>query len=315
MRRLALTVLAAARRARPGGRSASADYVIDGRGFGPRRRDVAVRRLRLRAARGPRLPLDPRPLLPGHERRPRRDRAHARASCATRARRRSAARPRARRGRRAHDQAARHARVRVQRARRRQAARDRREQRPHPRAPARTGARHRRRLDVRARRRRSTASATAATAARCACTATTGARILAVNELGLESYLQGVVAAEMPASWAAEALKAQAVVARSYALRNRRGDRVFDLYPDTRSQVYRGVAGEDAGGDRRRARHSRARRPLRRRDRPDLLPLHLGRAHRRLRRGLRRRPRGPVPAPRRRPPRRHLARCTPGACG
>src|SRR5688572_12334107 len=71
-----------------------------------------------------------------------------------------------------------------------------------------------------------------------------GRRLLAVNELGLESYLQGVVTAEMPASWAAEALKAQAVVARSYALRSRRSDRVFDLYPDTRSQVYRGVAGE-----------------------------------------------------------------------
>ncbi len=73
-----------------------------------------------------------------------------------------------------------------------------------------------------------------------------GRRLLAVNELGLESYLQGVVTAEMPASWAAEALKAQAVVARSYALRSRRSDRVFDLYPDTRSQVYRGVAGETA---------------------------------------------------------------------
>ena len=74
----------------------------------------------------------------------------------------------------------------------------------------------------------------------------TGRRILAVNELGLESYLWGVVTAEMPASWAAEALKAQAVVARSYALRNRNPVRVFDLYPDTRSQVYRGIAGETA---------------------------------------------------------------------
>ena len=73
-----------------------------------------------------------------------------------------------------------------------------------------------------------------------------GKRILTVNDLGLESYLQGVVTAEMPASWAPEALKAQAVVARSYALRNRRSDRVFDLYPDTRSQVYRGIAGETA---------------------------------------------------------------------
>ena len=73
-----------------------------------------------------------------------------------------------------------------------------------------------------------------------------GRRLLAINDVGLESYLWGVVTAEMPASWAAEALKAQAVVARSYALRNRRSDRAFDLYPDTRSQVYRGIAGETA---------------------------------------------------------------------
>src|SRR5215207_2308438 len=71
-----------------------------------------------------------------------------------------------------------------------------------------------------------------------------GRTILAVNELGLESYLQGVVAAEMPSTWSAEALKAQAVVARSYALRSLRPDRVFDVYADVRSQVYRGVAGE-----------------------------------------------------------------------
>ena len=73
-----------------------------------------------------------------------------------------------------------------------------------------------------------------------------GRSILAVNELGLESYLQGVVAAEMPSSWAAEALEAQAVVARSYALRSLRPDRVFDVYADVRSQAYRGVAGEAA---------------------------------------------------------------------
>jgi len=73
-----------------------------------------------------------------------------------------------------------------------------------------------------------------------------GRSVLAVNELGLETYLRGVVAAEMPSSWAAEALEAQAVVARSYALRGRVPGRVFDLYADVRSQVYRGVAGEDA---------------------------------------------------------------------
>ena len=73
-----------------------------------------------------------------------------------------------------------------------------------------------------------------------------GRSVLAVNELGLEAYLQGVVAAEMPSSWPAEALEAQAVVARSYALRSRRPDRVFDVYADVRSQMYRGLAGEDA---------------------------------------------------------------------
>ena len=67
-----------------------------------------------------------------------------------------------------------------------------------------------------------------------------------VNDLGLESYLYGVVASEMPSSWATEALKAQAVVARSYALRSRRPAEAFDVYADTRSQVYRGIAGEAA---------------------------------------------------------------------
>jgi len=71
-----------------------------------------------------------------------------------------------------------------------------------------------------------------------------GSAVLAVNEVGLEQYLYGVVAAEMPASWAAEALKAQAVVARSYALRSRRPGERFDVYADTRSQVYRGLAAE-----------------------------------------------------------------------
>ena len=49
----------------------------------------------------------------------------------------------------------------------------------------------------------------------------------------------------MPSSWPAEALRAQAVVARSYALRSRRSG-VFDVYADVRSQMYRGLAGEAA---------------------------------------------------------------------
>jgi stage II sporulation protein D len=71
-----------------------------------------------------------------------------------------------------------------------------------------------------------------------------GRSVLAVNCVGLEPYLFGVVPAEMPSSWPAEALKAQAVVARSYALTSRRGGPTFDVYADVRSQVYRGVTGE-----------------------------------------------------------------------
>jgi stage II sporulation protein D len=65
-----------------------------------------------------------------------------------------------------------------------------------------------------------------------------------INALGLEDYVRGVVALESPSSWPAEALKAQAVAARTYAITlNKPGDG-FDHYPDTRSQVYGGVAGE-----------------------------------------------------------------------
>ena len=65
-----------------------------------------------------------------------------------------------------------------------------------------------------------------------------------VNVVALESYIQGVVAGEMPYSWPAEALKSQAVAARSYALASLVKGKSFDLYSDVRSQVYLGVAGE-----------------------------------------------------------------------
>ena len=65
-----------------------------------------------------------------------------------------------------------------------------------------------------------------------------------VNIVALESYLQGVVAGEVPYSWPVEVLKAQAVAARSYALANLVKGKPFDLYSDVRSQVYLGVAGE-----------------------------------------------------------------------
>ena len=65
-----------------------------------------------------------------------------------------------------------------------------------------------------------------------------------VNVVALESYLQGVVAGEVPFSWPAEVLKAQAVAARSYAIASLLKGKPFDLYADARSQMYLGVAGE-----------------------------------------------------------------------
>src|SRR5438093_828372 len=65
-------------------------------------------------------------------------------------------------------------------------------------------------------------------------------KLRAINLVGLEQYLYGVVPSEMPFSWHPEALKAQAVAARSYALATRKTG-AFDLYPDTRSQVYLGI--------------------------------------------------------------------------
>ena len=76
--------------------------------------------------------------------------------------------------------------------------------------------------------------------------AVAGRKLNAVNVVGLEQYLAGVVAQEMPSSWPDEALKAQAVAARSYALSRRLTGKGFDLYADVRSQVYGGVPGEHA---------------------------------------------------------------------
>ena len=74
------------------------------------------------------------------------------------------------------------------------------------------------------------------------------ARLSVLNELDLESYLLGVVPSEMPWAWPAEALKAQAIATRSYtvfSLATSRG-KPYDVYADTRSQVYGGVAAESS---------------------------------------------------------------------
>ena len=69
-------------------------------------------------------------------------------------------------------------------------------------------------------------------------------KLRALNVLPLEQYLYGVVPAEMPSAWAPEALKSQAVAARSYALATRQVGAPFDVYSDTRSQMYLGIASE-----------------------------------------------------------------------
>ncbi len=70
------------------------------------------------------------------------------------------------------------------------------------------------------------------------------ARLQAINVIGIESYLPSVVGSEMPASWPLEALRAQAVAARTYALRQRKPAAPFDLTATVASQVYKGVAAE-----------------------------------------------------------------------
>jgi SpoIID/LytB domain protein len=67
-----------------------------------------------------------------------------------------------------------------------------------------------------------------------------------VEKIPLERYVRGVVSAEMPSSWPSAALEAQAIASRTYALTADAGGSRFDVYSDTRSQMYRGVAAETA---------------------------------------------------------------------
>lgn len=63
-----------------------------------------------------------------------------------------------------------------------------------------------------------------------------------INILPLEEYLRGVVPAEMPSSWHEEALKAQTLAARTYALRRISDKKIFDVYDSTLSQAYKGLS-------------------------------------------------------------------------
>jgi stage II sporulation protein D len=70
-----------------------------------------------------------------------------------------------------------------------------------------------------------------------------------INVVDLESYLRGVVAAEMPGSWSLEALKAQAVAARTYVLYSMKPTNTYDICATTDCQKYSGVAKEHPSSD------------------------------------------------------------------
>lgn len=69
-----------------------------------------------------------------------------------------------------------------------------------------------------------------------------------VNVVAMDSYVQGVVAGEMPASWQPQALRSQAVAARTYAAWQRRQNpkRYYQICDTTACQVYGGVGAEQA---------------------------------------------------------------------
>lgn len=83
-------------------------------------------------------------------------------------------------------------------------------------------------------------------------TARSGGRVRVVNQLSLERYLFGVVPAEMPSSWELDALRAQSVAARTYALRHRSSNprRWYHVDDTIAFQVYGGVGSEAASTNR-----------------------------------------------------------------
>ena len=71
-------------------------------------------------------------------------------------------------------------------------------------------------------------------------------KLTVINDIDLESYIKGVVPSEMPASWEYEALKAQAIAARSFALANlgKQSKYGYDLKDNTEDQAYGGASVE-----------------------------------------------------------------------
>jgi stage II sporulation protein D len=77
-----------------------------------------------------------------------------------------------------------------------------------------------------------------------------GGGLNVVNALDVNDYVRGSVPAEVPATWPMATLEAMAVAARSIALSTDVGGRGFELYPDTRTQIYRGLKAETKRTDR-----------------------------------------------------------------
>jgi stage II sporulation protein D len=71
-------------------------------------------------------------------------------------------------------------------------------------------------------------------------------KLTVINDIDLESYIKGVVPSEMPPSWEYEALKAQAIAARSFALANlgKQAKWGYDLKDNTEDQAYGGASAE-----------------------------------------------------------------------
>ncbi|MFC2091306.1 SpoIID/LytB domain-containing protein [Elusimicrobiota bacterium] len=75
-----------------------------------------------------------------------------------------------------------------------------------------------------------------------------GGNLTAINELGIDGYLFGVLPVEVSPKWPIEALKAQAIVSRTYVINNigKYDSQGYDMSSDIFSQVYRGVEVENA---------------------------------------------------------------------
>ena len=77
-------------------------------------------------------------------------------------------------------------------------------------------------------------------------------KLTVINEVNLEDYIKGVVPSEMPSGWELEALKAQAIAARRYALANlgKRASLGYDLKDTPEDQAYGGASAETAKTNR-----------------------------------------------------------------